>query len=405
MWLVGAIPFAVLASYPPVAFDETLYHLPFVRALAQTGRLEFLGQLRFPIFPELHEALCAPVFMAFGDTATHFVALLELLLLAAVLYERYGVVAAALCAGSPIVVQVATITYVDAALMLFVGAAFVCLDEHPAVAGFLLGTACSVKYLGWYFAAAALVYLAVKGRWRPYALALTAAVLPTYAVILALSGNPVFPFFGKSEWAIPLREAVAPVRVLWDITFARHRVNYQPPYSPLFAIGMIVAVVKRHWIGALCLGYLGVFAFLHQDSRYLLPLVPLVSIVAAGVVPERWRTAAAVVAVAPAFAYAAFCFARQGPPPITSGQRRAYIERRVPEYRALQQAQGKRVLLVCGAERLSYYGGGERGRAEDFDYILIPKRPCETRPEGTLVYADAAAELWRIERRSAMNAR
>ncbi|HKO56978.1 MAG TPA: hypothetical protein VJ276_13970, partial [Thermoanaerobaculia bacterium] len=320
--------------------------------------------------------------------------------LAAVLYERHGVLAAALTIGSPIVVQMATITYVDAALMLFVGAAFVCLDEHPAVAGFLLGTACSVKYLGWYFAVAALLYVVMKKR---FALAFVAAVLPMYTVIVALSGSPFFPFFGGGAWAMPWHEPVWPVRVLWDITFARQRVNFQPPYSPLFAVGMLIAIVRRHWIGALCLGYLAIFAFLPQDSRYLLPLVPLVSIVAAGVVPERWRRAAAIVAVAPAFAYAAFCLVRQGPPPITSAQRQAYIEKRVPEYRALQQAGGKRVLLVCGAERLLYYGGRERGR--DFDYVLIPKRPCDVKPEGTLVYADAAAELWRTERRSAMNAR
>src|SRR5207249_189940 len=47
----------VLALYPPIAFDETLYHLPFVRAVAGSGALRFLPDLRFPVFPQLHELL------------------------------------------------------------------------------------------------------------------------------------------------------------------------------------------------------------------------------------------------------------------------------------------------------------------------------------------------------------
>src|SRR5207253_1971344 len=76
---------SILALYPPIAFDETLYHLPFVRAIAQTGAINFFTDIRFPAFPQLHELLCVPVFLLFGDTATHFVAVAELLLLAGVL--------------------------------------------------------------------------------------------------------------------------------------------------------------------------------------------------------------------------------------------------------------------------------------------------------------------------------
>ncbi|HEX3579547.1 MAG TPA: glycosyltransferase family 39 protein, partial [Thermoanaerobaculia bacterium] len=158
------IPFALLAAYPPIAFDETLYHLPFVGAIAQSGAINFLPNLRFPVFPQLHEILCVPIFLLFGDTATHFVAVAEVLLLASLLLtwpeqRSTGILAAALVLGNPIVMQIGTVTYVDAALMLFVAAGAYCLDRHPAAAGFLLGTACSVKYLGGYFALAALVYL------------------------------------------------------------------------------------------------------------------------------------------------------------------------------------------------------------------------------------------------------
>src|SRR5438067_2511808 len=45
--LLVFVPLVVLALYPPIAFDETLYHLPFVRAFARDGALRFLPDLRF----------------------------------------------------------------------------------------------------------------------------------------------------------------------------------------------------------------------------------------------------------------------------------------------------------------------------------------------------------------------
>ena len=67
---IATVPFLLLALFPPIAFDETLYHLPFVQALARSGSITFLGNLRFPAFPLVHELLCVPVFVALGDTAT-----------------------------------------------------------------------------------------------------------------------------------------------------------------------------------------------------------------------------------------------------------------------------------------------------------------------------------------------
>ena len=78
-------PVFVLALYPPLAFDETLYHLPTVRALASGGALRFLPNLRFPVFPQMQELLCVPAFLLGGGTATHLVALIEVIVTAALL--------------------------------------------------------------------------------------------------------------------------------------------------------------------------------------------------------------------------------------------------------------------------------------------------------------------------------
>jgi hypothetical protein len=451
------IPLALLALYPPIAFDETLYHLPFVRAIANTGAINFLENLRFPIFPQLHEVLCVPVFLLLGDTATHFVAMAEVLLVAGMVIawpeqRTTGILAAALVLGNPIVIQIGSVTHVDAALMLFVAAGAYCLDRHPAAAGFLLGTACSVKYLGWYFAAAGFVYLLLFGVNRRRIVPLFAgtfilAVLPMYGRIVALSGNPFFPFlpkvFGASAWTLELPGATdrvsSALRLFWDITFARDRVGLQPPYSPLFAIAMLItfAAAARNrraaFLSIVCIGYIAVFTFLSQDSRYLLPLLPLVSVAAAMTIApllsKKTILVLSMAAIAPGIAYAGYRLWRQGPPPLTQSQRRRYLEAHIPELRALERRGAGRI-YVCGAEQLHYFGGddvigdvigrdanerifGNAKNAADLSralrplnirYLLISRQHApaawQRLPSAPLferIYADDAAELWRVE--------
>jgi hypothetical protein len=453
-------PLFVLALFPPVAFDETLYHLPFVRAIASSGAIRFLPDARFPVFPQLHEVLCVPPFLLLGDTATHLVALAEVLLLAALLVEwprsrLAGFLAAAVFLGNPIVVQLATITYVDAAMALFVVAGLLCLDRYPVAAGFLLGSACSVKYLGWYFAAAAIAYLLLFGTNRrrtiPLVLgSLFIAVLPMYAQIIALTGNPFFPFlpkvFGPSAWTLPMPEPIAPservvevLRVFWDATFARERLNHQPPYSPLFAVAMLVTVVvstrdrRAAFLSALCAGYIAIFTFLPQDARYLLPLLPLLSVAAASAVAASLKRRPIIIAlsllcIAPGVLYAGYRLMRQGSPPLTATQRRVYLEEHIAEYRALEHRGPGRV-YVCGAEQMKYFGGDDvvgdvsgplanetiLGNSRDpetlastltrfrIHYLLASRKSCPEEwqrvleaPSFERVYADSGAVLWRV---------
>ncbi|HEX3068059.1 MAG TPA: hypothetical protein VHX14_05745 [Thermoanaerobaculia bacterium] len=447
-------PLFVFALYPPVAFDETLYHLPFVRALAHDGALRFLPAMRFPVFPQIHELLCVPLFLLGGDVATHLVALAEVIVIAALLMEwgkryeiRAGWLAAALFLGSPLVVRLATITYVEAALTLFVAAGFYALDrERFVLAGFLLGTSCSVKYLGWYFAAAALIIVLMRtaGRRREavmFVIGCAAAALPTSAWIVMKTHDPFFPFASTSLWSLPpsrvisIGERVAgALRVIWDVTFARGRMNHQPPITPLL-IAMVAVVIaasirdtRARWVALLCAGYVAVFAFLPQDSRYLVPLLPLLGVIAAVIVARRWKSAAtllAIIAVAPGIAYAGYRIAMQGVPPVTASQRSAWLSQQVPAYRALVHAGNER-FYVCGSEQLKDYAGGEllgdfngpfsydrilggahdtasiaqRLRRIDAQYFLVVKRNCQPpRSNGgmMLAYEDAAAQLWRVQ--------
>jgi hypothetical protein len=444
----------LLALHPPIAFDETLYHLPFIRSLATTGTLRFLPDVRFAAIPQFQELLAVPLYLLGGGVATHLLALIETLITAAILFEwgrrygeRTGWLAAAFFLGGPIVLQLATVTYNDAALTLFVAAGFYCLDrEELALSGLFLGTACSVKYLGGYFAVAALVIVAFRARHRiaAFVACCVAAAAPTTLWLVATTGNPVFPFmtriFGENAWWTPFPPVSAPdrlmrtLRIVWDVTFARERVNFQPPFTPLLipAIALVIAAAIRdaraRWVAAICGVYVVAFAFLPQDARYLVALMPLVSIAAAAAFTARWPRYAmllAWIAIAPGLLYAAYRLQVNGFPPVTAAAREAELARRVPEYRAVMRAGTGRI-YVCGGEQLQSYARGqllgdffgpysyarvlagakdtasiaERLRPIRADYFLVATRVCPP-PRATggmeLVYADGGAQLWRVQ--------
>ncbi len=415
-----------LALYPPVAFDETCYHLPFIEAIAKSGALEFRTDFRFPMFPLFHELLCVPAFLIGGAVATHLVALAETALLIALLLtwpkEEKGtrLLAAAIVIGNPILIQLGTVTYVDVALALFIAAGFYCLDdERFLAAGFLLGTAASVKFLGLFFVVAGL--FAARRSLARYALGAGIGILPMYGVLFALTGDPLFPYLKSSIWVLPpvprpaSEKLIGAARLLWDITFARARVNWQPPYSPLFAIAILLVVFR--WGGVhlrlMTLVYLALFTFLPQDSRYLIPLLPLVSLAAARHW-QRWRAPLAVLSIAIAVGYTGFRLARQGMP------NDDYARSRIPELRALEQ-RGDGRIYQCGAEQLKYFGGrdlvgehagpwaysrmeGQDLNALGFRYLLVSKRACPGEWQRKTVsarfermYEDQAATLWRVK--------
>ncbi|HEY2092144.1 MAG TPA: hypothetical protein VGJ81_09655 [Thermoanaerobaculia bacterium] len=424
--LLAAVPLFLLALHPPLAFDETLYHLPTIRSLATFGELRFVADLRFPLFPQLHELLCVPVYLLAGDTATHLVSLAEVLVTAAILVEWGGRLPAAFFLGSPIVLHLATIGYVDAALTLFVTAAFYCLQrEKPHLGGLLLGVACGVKYVGGYFAVAGFVSLLLRNRRdaAKFAAWCAAAALPTTLSLVITTGNPIFPFFDATYTAPHLFSFTPPWRVLWDVTFAHARVNFEPPMTPLLIPAIAIVVARARGVAILAVVYVALFAFLPQDSRYLVPLLPLIAIAASAAIPnKRWLV---WLAIAPGILYAGYRLYVTGIPPATSAEREAELTLRVPEYRAVTQA-GNGAIYVCGGEQLKYYAKGTllgdffgpyaykrvldhlrdtssiaaRLRPIHAGYYLVAKRACRP-PRSTggmdLVYEDAAAQLWRVQ--------
>lgn len=450
---IGVVPLFVLALYPPLAFDETLYHMPTVRALAHDGALRFLPALRFPVFPQIHEILCVPAFLLGGDVATHLVALIEVIITAALLVDwarrrgtRAGWLAAAFFLGSPLVIYLSTITYVDAALVLFIAAGFYALDrERFLLSGLFFGTACGVKYLGGYFAVAAflIVLASAKNRRRSgsaFAIACAFAALPTTAWIALMTHDPVFPFLRQNLWALPNPEprsfsgqTIRILRTAWDVTFARHRMGNEPPVTPwLIPLLAIAAASWRdarfRWILIIGCVYVLIVSFLPRESRYLLPILPLVCAIAAIYIAASWPrvvTILACLAVAPGIAYAGYRIFLLGIPPATPAARAVWLERHVPAYRAVERTGSERV-YVCGGEQLKDFAAGEllgdfggpfsyprvlggasdtasiaaRLRRIDAHYFLVVKSACAPPRSNrgmTLTYEDEAAQLWRVQ--------
>jgi hypothetical protein len=115
--------------------------------------------------------------------------------------------------------------------------------------------------------------------------------------------------------------------------------------APLIALALV-----RHrrlgWCLALATGFVLFFPALPADARYLVTVLPLLSLalgLAVGDVLLRWRwgrtrgasVALAVALVLPGWLYAGYRIARQGALPTTSAAREAYLLRVLPLYPAV----------------------------------------------------------------------
>lgn len=417
------VPFALPALYPPSAFDATLYHLPFARAFVETGGLPYLSDLRFPVFPQANEILFAAVMLFGRDVAAQGVQLLATLLTAALLAQwarasfpalrGAGALAAALFIGNPLVSYLAGTGYIEPGLTLFVTGGLFAADRWRETgerrwlvpAAVLLATAADVKYLGLYFLGAAGLLVALTGK-RPRSMGergldvllfggvALVVLAPWYLRLVLLTCNPVFPYvpqvFGANPWQSlpdPNREGtlaqrlVRTVRIPWDTVFARASYGGLPPISPVYlaAIPVLVAGALRdsrlrRWL-AVWLPVVAAFAlacsWLPRDSRYLVPVLPLLSLMVVGavmVLAGRRRGSRLLAWVlclgclAPGWLYGFYWMARNGTVPLTPARREAFLVRKIPAYAAvswLNHTRGKRYTVwAFHAEQATYFTDG-----------------------------------------------
>lgn len=498
--LLGAaalLPLALLTLYPPTAFDATLYHLPFARGFVASGGLPFLADLRFPVFPQVNEMLFALVMLFAPDVAAHGVSWLMTMLTAALVGSwardsfsstEAGWLAAAIYLGNPIVVYLAGIGYVEAGLTLFVTAALYAVRRWRGsgerrwlvLAAVFAATAADTKYLGLFFLG--VIGLTVLfgrlpertpgARWSGallFAVVAAAVLAPWYGRIYASTGNPLFPYFpqvfGSSPWApyrfrsflahpattsgvsaAALSRGIDLLRLPWDVVFERARYNGQPPFSPLYlaalplALGMAWKDPRQRRLLALAAIYAFVCLGLPPDARYLIPVVALVSLSAAGALrglSERisWRGLTAGICLLgflPGWLYAIYRFHHLGSLPLTPAGREAYLARWQPCYPAIanlnRTLRSGYTVWAVHAENMSYYARGrflgdwvgpakfdrvlsnlrgpqdlhDRLRRLEAGYLLIPS-PMNPLPDDAPwqrwfqpVYADPEARVYKL---------
>jgi hypothetical protein len=402
-------PPVVLSLYPPVAFDETLYHLPFARAFAATGGLPFLPDLRNPVFPQLSELVFTEVLLLADDIAVHGVELLATVAGAALLIAwgrrasrpAVGWLAAALWLGNPIVAYLSGTAYLEPGLALLGAAALYAEERWRASAsrGWLTvsaacaGAAAGTKYLGLVFVGVVLLFvLRTALRERKVgdlllaALVIAAVAGPWYLRILYYTGNPLFPFFPglfspptiwDAEW-FPHRslgERVSTfLRIPWAVVFDRRSIGSQPPHSPFYLLGLPLLAaaawkdgrVRRLLFAVSTYGLL--FLVLIPDARYLVVVLPLAGLALALSVDRLFKpsprilAALAILAVLPGWLYAGYRLVHQGPVPTTAEAKDRYLTRNLPVWpavRFLNQTQGSRYTVYAfHAENMVYLAQG-----------------------------------------------
>jgi hypothetical protein len=418
--VVVALPFLVPALYPDTGFDSRMYHLPYVHAFARTGRLSFLPDLRFPIFPQASEVLSTALVLSGSEPSASGTGLLAVALAAALLvawgrrafpsWPAAGLVAAAIFLGSPLIGYLATVLYVDPLLGLFSTAALLAAERFRAgrdrrwlvLAAALAASAADVKYLGLYTVAVTGLALATR---RPrhlalYALVALAVLAPWYGRIVAATGNPVFPFlpsvFGENAWT-PVPELPATlaarlvnaVRMPFDLAFARERWNRMPPLSPVFALAVPLVVLasfrSRRIAGwAAVIGvFVGIYQWLPKSAAYTAMGLPLASLTVAGSIAtlgdarlagrSRGALVAAALCLAPGWLYGLYTAARNGSLPVTAAARERYLDSKLPLHAAVRWLNDRHgadyTVWAVNAEHMTDFArgrflGDSNGRAE-----------------------------------------
>ncbi|MEJ8822105.1 hypothetical protein WKW80_08640 [Variovorax humicola] len=304
---LAAFPTLSAPLAPPVTFDEIMYHLPYARQVAESGRLGVYEWLRYPWFPYNYDLLFAAVLQVYDDVFTHLVHALAGWLSVLVIY-RLGLMYVnrlVACMGAAIWLFMGQYesAYIDMAVSLFVLAAFVALwwwrdaaspDKAPtdrgvrwlALSAFLLGLAAGSKYQALTFLPlVGLIVLPRERRPQVWLLAVACFLLPCiywYVRNAVMTGDPFNPLgahiFGFTNWneadyqhqLVDVQEnhSNPPNGVLWAVLLAPFGVAAKR--SPAVRGGLLF-----------CGWSLLVWGVTSRYPRYLTPSLPLIALMAA----------------------------------------------------------------------------------------------------------------------------
>ncbi len=421
--VVAILPILAPAFYPSTAWDATTYHLAMAKAYVHSHRVHLTPFVYIPVFPQLNEILFSVALLFSTDIAAQLVQSLMLGLTALLLYAwgrriaspRAGLWGVAIWLGTPLVIKLGTMALIDIGLGLFVLAAVYSVSRWSSgdgqswlvMAGLFAGFASGSKYTALFFLGAlaiAALYLGLRHRrWSDPAIFCLAAALtgaPWYIYNAVATGNPVFPFFGQifgyglwsaDDLRLTLEEMailgmgkspLALLRLPWNLMAHPTAFNMNAPLSPfyLLLLPLLLAVgLTRRLRGllALSLAYVLFWFVTVQGGRYLIPVLPFLSLIAAAGldrIASRWLPFSgyapplgvmflvAAVLISPGWRYAVSRIAKLGHPPASVSARDAYLARQLPSYPAyklLNERRGTRYrVYALFQENMAYFADG-----------------------------------------------
>jgi 4-amino-4-deoxy-L-arabinose transferase-like glycosyltransferase len=392
----------LLALYPSTAWDANSYHLPAARFYVEQHRLTPVWPIRYPVFAEAQELLFAAVMMV-GDTVD--AQLVQAILCATVALALYttarrhapsaGPWAVALWLGSPLVLRLGTIGYIDVGLAAFATLSVLALDREGrgwAILGAALaGFAASSKYPGLFFVGLVGVTALVRRRhfWLVAAVA-TLVAAPWYLYVWHSTGNPVWPFAGSwlglgpwspADLAAQMSEMrshgahglVDVLRLPWRLTLGQRALSPETAVSPFLwaALATVVFTARRdatvrRWT-AIIVAFLAYWFVTPQVYRYLVPILPLVALTGAVslallVGERRYARAITALFLLPGLIWGVVELRGRGLPPATPAAQEAWLAARMPAYRGVRRAAtgGGRVYQL-GLEDYVLYAGDAVG--------------------------------------------
>lgn len=437
---VGVVLLSRIALYPPLDWDASMYHVTVAKAYAREHGTHVLPYARYPVFPQLVHMLYTIMMIFAGEVGLHLVSYLCVMLTTLLLFawgtrafsRAAGVAGAALWISSPVALWLGSNAYIDGALTLFITAAIYCFwrwreDEQTiflVLSGVLCGFAVGTKYTALILVAilglATLFYAVRERRVGPPLVFGIAALLvfgPWFVRNAYHSGDPMFPFLGKyvgvqlwepGDFESIQKDMGAPGAGKGLVALLKLPQNLAFNDAVFRKAGAINAVIALlfplvllgglWWRRTRLLAYTGLLFLLfwfssYQQQRYLLPIVPLLGLLTAGLFfasvgripgpPAVVRGGAMALLLlatawsshdgftrlrdgnAPGQLNAVFWGARfepstfayeaapLGPPPRTPAERDAFLALRRPAYLLLQSLneQFGRDYCVCVVER------------------------------------------------------
>lgn len=339
-----SLPMFVVALSPAVSWDAAVYHLTLPRLYLAAGGFRPVELSVYSHWPQNVELLYAAAMLVRDHVLAklvHFAFAIATLFALRLACRGRGRPAAAwlamvLLLANAVVIFEAHSAYVDLASAFFFLAGFLLVVEASreadaralVAAGIAAGLLAGTKVTGIVGAAIlGVLYLAFR---RPrgarelrrvalcFGLPLAAAWLPWLLHSFSATGNPVYPFFygwfGGPDWSPALGEAfhrwqasigmgrgpldyvLLPLRVILDGAAGYDRFDgsigaFWIVVLPLTALGGMRDVFVRRCLGASAL-YFACWALQSQQMRFLVPVLPLLSLAAALTLHERLRAVA-----------------------------------------------------------------------------------------------------------------